>query len=453
MVDKIFLCGTDDVKWVMESLNDKLPDLGFNPIWFHKTFIVEDKDTMETCLNNVRNCDRLILIISKRYGLPFRYTRENGTISISEEEFLVAVEGGKKVLIFIENSVLEQSKIYRKLIKNSELQITEKNREKFGFKAQLETYEFIDRIQHMKKNGMLDIRWIETFKDIEEIIEQIKFKWIYDQKKIIITFPDDSIEYHIPQHQIKNFSEQEIIKKNEEIKAEYIHKPLKESKEIDQIKELVEKIPFPIVKKISDEDWQIYNECVDLYSEKYGEYLVALNEYNQKMSKYCSLRFNLHNFAHFTLYDITIYLNFPEGLEIQNDALEDPPEEPKPPPKPTKIAILFGRHSYDFGTEIRKYKKDLKKIPSIISGIFASLMPDITPNIDSPFKILDDGRLQIKIDKITQYHYFKIPEYDFQINNGEKNKKLKITWEIFVGNPSQTLEGELRVIIGKENEI
>ena len=61
--------------------------------------------------------------------------------------------------------------------------------------------------------------------------------------------------------------------------------------------------------------------------------------------------------------------------------------------------------------------------------------------------------MQIKRANLTQYHYFEIPKYDFQIIDKEENKKLKINWEIYVGTPSQTLEGELWVIIGEENEI
>lgn len=453
MVEKVFLCGTDDVKWVMESLYDKLPNLGYEPIWFHKKFKVIDKDTMETCLDNVRDSDRLILIINKKYGLPFRYTRDNGRISISEEEFLTGVEEGKKILIFIDSSVLEQSKIYRKIIKNSKLEITEENKENYGFKAQLETYAFIDRIQHMKKDGIFDIKWIEPFKDIREIMEQIKLKWIYDQKKIFMTFMDDSIKFHMTQEEVKIYSEEEINSKKEEIKSEYLHIPIKETDEMKAIKDLIENFPFPRIKSISEEDWQIYNECVELYLEKYGEYLISLNRYNQEMSKYCSLGFKLHNYAHFTLYDIIAYISFPEGLEIKTEPLDDPPEEPRAPPRPKEIALLFNEFTYDFGAEIRKYREELK--PSIFSSIFTSLMPkiDIPSLIDSPFKILDDGRLRIKIDNLTQYHYFEIPEYDLQINNEEENKKLKITWKIYVGNPSQTLEGEIWVIIGEENEI
>jgi len=161
----------------------------------------------------------------------------------------------------------------------------------------------------------------------------------------------------------------------------------------------------------------------------------------------------LHNYAHFTLYDITAYISFPEGLEIQTEPLDDPPEEPKAPPKLEETTLLFNKFSYDFGAEIRKYREELK--PSIFSSIFTSLMPkiDIPSLIDSSFKILDDKRLRIKIDNLTQNHYFEIPEYDLWINNEEENKKLKITWKICIGKPSQTLEGEIWVIIGEKNKI
>ena len=64
------------------------------------------------------------------------------------------------------------------------------------------------------------------------------------------------------------------------------------------------------------------------------------------MSKYCSLGFSLHNYAHFTLYDITVYISFPEGLEIQTEPLDDPPEDPKAPPRPKEIALLFNQFTY-----------------------------------------------------------------------------------------------------------
>ncbi|MFW9879335.1 MAG: hypothetical protein ACFFG0_40170, partial [Candidatus Thorarchaeota archaeon] len=183
--------------------------------------------------------------------------------------------------------------------------------------------------------------------------------------------------------------------------------------------------------------------------KKYGEYLSKLNEFNQKMRKYCNIGFNLHNNANFTLYDITIYISIPEGLDIQTEPLDDPPSEPKPPPKFNESKLLFNEFNYDFGKEIRKYREELKT--SGFSSIFSSIMPeiDIPTLIKSPFKILDDGRLRVKIDNLTQSHYYKIPIYGFLIKDDEENQRIKINWVIYIGTPSQTLQGELWVVIRK----
>jgi hypothetical protein len=148
---KVFLAGSDDVKYIMESLEKELKEMGYDPIWFHKKFKVEAKDTMETCLNNVRNSDKLILILFNRYGLPFR----EGGISITEQEFITAKEINKPILIFINKETYDHSKIYRKSKKQG-ISITEKNKNQYGFKADIGIYELIDRIQHMTKEEKLD---------------------------------------------------------------------------------------------------------------------------------------------------------------------------------------------------------------------------------------------------------------------------------------------------------
>ncbi len=177
MVDKVFLAGTDDVRYIMESLEKELKQMGYDPIWFHAKFKVDSKDTMETCLDNVRASDRLILILNKKCGLPYR----DAPRSITEEEFITAFEEGKLILIFIQQETNAHSKIYRKLKKQGKI-ITEENKNEYGFKTDIELFEFIDRIQHLEKDGKVDIRWRELFDSINDIIQQIKLKWMIHTK-------------------------------------------------------------------------------------------------------------------------------------------------------------------------------------------------------------------------------------------------------------------------------
>ena len=177
MVDKVFLAGTDDVRYIMESLEKELKQMGYDPIWFHTKFKVVSKDTMETCLDNVRASDRLILVLDKKYGLSSRDTPR----SITEEEFITAYEEGKLILIFIQQETNAHSKIYRKLKRQGKI-ITEKNKNEYGFKADIELFEFINRIQHLEKDRKLDIRWRELFDSINDIVEQINLKWMIHTK-------------------------------------------------------------------------------------------------------------------------------------------------------------------------------------------------------------------------------------------------------------------------------
>lgn len=178
MKEKVFLAGTDDVKYIMETLEKELKIIGYDPIWFHKKFEVSTEDTMKTCLDNVRSSDRLILVLNKKYGLPSRDTQH----SITEEEFLVAYNNGKPILIFIEQETYAQSKIYRNRIKQGEI-LTEETKNRYGFKADIELFDFINRIQHLEKDGRLNIRWRELFDSIKDIVDQIKLKWGINTKR------------------------------------------------------------------------------------------------------------------------------------------------------------------------------------------------------------------------------------------------------------------------------
>jgi len=180
MREKVYLAGTDDVIYIMESLEKELGELGYDVIWFHKRFPINGSDTMDNCLKNVKKSSRFILVLNKRYGLPSR----NRKVSITEEEFLTAYNNEKFILIFIHQETEAHSKIYRRLKKQG-INITENNKNEYGFKADIELFEFFDRIQHMEKEGKLDIKWRELFSSIRDIVKQIKLKWGTDAKNIM----------------------------------------------------------------------------------------------------------------------------------------------------------------------------------------------------------------------------------------------------------------------------
>lgn len=189
----VFLAGTDDVKDVLEHLESRLPELEYEPIWFHKRFDVENEDTFDTCLENVKKCDRFILVLKERYGIPYNnsetYPDGSYKYSITEEEFMTAHRENIPILIFIYRNTFTQAGMYHKHRKHNKGYL-EENFSNLGYKAQMGLYEFIERLQHLKKEGKRKIRWIENYSYAEEILNQVKLKWKED---IGSSYPKDSI--------------------------------------------------------------------------------------------------------------------------------------------------------------------------------------------------------------------------------------------------------------------
>ncbi len=211
MKEKVFLAGTDDVKFVMENLYNVLVDMGFDPIWFHKNFPIDSDDSMEECLKNVRSSDRLILVLDSRYGLTARSLNH----SITEEEFLTAYKDGKPILVFVTQETWIHSIIYHKLRKQKTGDVSRKKLHDLGIKADKKLLEFIERIQHMEKGKEKKIVWIEKFNYIYDIQEQIKMKWHFEAEVDFESFiapwalPNEEIPMHITWN--KDFDFNEII--------------------------------------------------------------------------------------------------------------------------------------------------------------------------------------------------------------------------------------------------
>ncbi len=155
-------------------------------------FQVDTEDTFNTCLENVKKCDRFILILKERYGIPYetgeKYQDGSYKYSITEEEFMTAYRNKKPILTFIYRDTFIQAAMYHKL-KSKDKDCLKKDLRSYGYKAQIGLYEFIERLEHLENEGERDIRWIETFIYGNDIFEQIKFKWLPDiflyQNKIL----------------------------------------------------------------------------------------------------------------------------------------------------------------------------------------------------------------------------------------------------------------------------
>ncbi len=84
-----------------------------------------------------------------------------------------------KVFFIDPHYTYAQSKIFHNLIIQKK-KVSEEKLRNLGLKADLELYEFIERIQHMKIDGIYRIPWIIPYDNLKDITRQIKYKWSGD---------------------------------------------------------------------------------------------------------------------------------------------------------------------------------------------------------------------------------------------------------------------------------
>jgi len=182
----VFLSGTDEMRPVSNSLYEKLNALHFDPIWFKRKFALEDDDAVNECFKNVVKADRFIIMIGKTYGSIYPKT----DCSITEQEFNIAYENSKPILIFIQAVVYHQFKIYMNL-KQENKELSESRLKDLGFEAEPEVYELIFRMQNKQFEGIRKVPWISQFESVDDIEKVITDKWIdvkidFSDKKFVI---------------------------------------------------------------------------------------------------------------------------------------------------------------------------------------------------------------------------------------------------------------------------
>ncbi|MGV9173918.1 MAG: DUF4062 domain-containing protein [Promethearchaeia archaeon] len=256
MRERIFLSGTEEVDELMQKLIPFLNKLEYKPIWYKEEFSVQSGDAIKDCLTNLKNADKFILIIGKRYGTIHKRTG----ISLIEEEYKRAYETGKPIMVFVESEIYYKSKIYKGL-KNIDPDCLEKNYENLNFKAKRETFELISKIN-------VNNSWISHYSDIEDIKQEISRK-----------FSESSIKYEIFRDEIIHISEIEVLKELEsQVEPEF--KSGGDTIEIDE--NLVFSVENKHITGIG-----IYNMKIETLPKSINELknLWRLEIYNTKLSK------------------------------------------------------------------------------------------------------------------------------------------------------------------------
>ena len=164
---RVFVSSTSyDLKQVRDNLKNFIEGCGYEPVMNeHHQIPYNVTETLETdCYTEINNCDIVVGIVGGRYGTDAK--GKDGK-SISMEEMLSAIKGGKQVYIFIDRDVNSEHNTYLKQIKNG----NNVSSDDYHYIDNIAIFEFISEIR--KSTRLI----INTFSSANDIVLALKTQW------------------------------------------------------------------------------------------------------------------------------------------------------------------------------------------------------------------------------------------------------------------------------------
>jgi len=168
---QIFLSSTCyDLIDLRSELEIFFRDAGANPIMsdsLTSDFVVmPDRNSIETCLANVRNCDHFVIILSNRYG-PTLEKLGFESISATHLEYREALQLNKPIHMYVRDKLEADYNIWRKNRSNSELELTWcKDRKNWKI------YELLE--EHRNRAEKTQNNWTWVFRNSMELKRRLE---------------------------------------------------------------------------------------------------------------------------------------------------------------------------------------------------------------------------------------------------------------------------------------
>lgn len=170
--DKVFVSSTVyDLIDIRAELEETLRMLGLNPILSDSITsdfsVLPDRNSIETCLSNVRSSAYMIVVLSKRYGPSLKNVGYED-ISATHLEYRAAKEQGLPVYIYVRDRLEGDYSVWRKNrnLVDIKLPWVEKEND-YGLFVLLEEHKTLKE-QSNKSN------WYQTFTDSVDLKQLIK---------------------------------------------------------------------------------------------------------------------------------------------------------------------------------------------------------------------------------------------------------------------------------------
>lgn len=171
-----------DLYLIREQLRNLIEDMGYDAVLSENgdIFYSPDFHVHLSCLNDVQNCDMIVLIIGNKFGSEYILDPKK---SITQKEHELAHLSAIPIFSFIDQKVLHDFSIYRKVIENNKTQNQNDinsllHQIPFNSNPDLKVFEFIDDVcRKSTNNGYF------PFSNFGDIRDTLKKQWagmIYD---------------------------------------------------------------------------------------------------------------------------------------------------------------------------------------------------------------------------------------------------------------------------------
>lgn len=167
-VPRVFVCSTCyDLKYIRENLRYFIKTLGFDPVLSEDGAVFYDPTlhTHDACVEEVPNCQMLVLIIGGRRGGGFRGSEK----SITNAEYEQAVKLHIPVFALVEQGVYSEHYVW---LKNRDNAAVDRSKIEYPAVDDPRIFDFIEEVRRASTNNAL-----VPFRDFSDIENYLRNQW------------------------------------------------------------------------------------------------------------------------------------------------------------------------------------------------------------------------------------------------------------------------------------
>ena len=206
---------------------------------------------------------------------------------------------------------------------------------------------------------------------------------------------------------------------------------------LELIKECLMDKLFKVYESLPKSAIEDYKFRVNNYIEELKGFLIIRNNYFDEINKIVSFNLELVNQGTEKVKDIDVYIIIQDNTQFIKELPDKPENIPETPSLPIPNSL----------NNLMNISRILSS--AIPSDIFTSLSPSIYQVGSKNYTEIENNNLRVYIHELKQDFLYNIDTVYIKLDSIINRNEIKLKYSIIIGKPSQTLEGELKLIVEK----